>query len=407
MRIWIVNHYYSSPLQSGITRHHNLAKQLIKLGHEVLILASTFNHYEYQFVAEGIQQTKSTQVIDGVPIAWISTPSYKGNTIMRLWSMICFSWKLLAIKKHLKSIEAPDVIIGSSPHLFAALSAAKLAKKFKVPFVLEIRDLWPETFVMIGEMSRWHPVILIMKKIEKWLYEKADGIVTVLPHAVAYIKKYLSKQEKMFLWLPNFVDMTQIPAIPVVTKKNEKFTVMYAGSHGFANSLDTVVEAAKILQNRGFLGKIELRLVGEGPDKIKLIALAEKLGVTLVKFEAPVSKNEIYNILATADAYLLVLKDSLLYQKGISPNKLFDYMAMGKPVVFCGHASFNPVAEFEAGITTAPTPCLLADAIEEIYSLSPEKRHEMGLRAYTYVSANHDVNQLVLKLNQWLLNIVK
>jgi glycosyltransferase involved in cell wall biosynthesis len=158
MKIWIVN--YNTPLPSwpGSSRHYNLARGLINHGHNVTIITANFSHFKRAYIVS--KGTKNT-VINGVEYYWIPVTSYKKN-ISRLYSMLVFAWRVL-FKKYLPCIERPDIIIGSSPSPFVAFSAYRLARRFKVPYVLEVRDLWPETLITLGGISRFNPIILLMK----------------------------------------------------------------------------------------------------------------------------------------------------------------------------------------------------------------------------------------------------
>jgi glycosyltransferase involved in cell wall biosynthesis len=401
MRIWIINHYASPPIYPGGTRHYNLALQLQKKGHEVTIIAANYNH----FLHEKMNSTASICQLDTtyqVPFIWLSVPPYKGNTIGRFYNMLVFSWRLMR-NDFLKTIPSPDIIIGSTPHLFAALGAEILARKLKKPFILEIRDLWPESLVDLGRFSNEHPLIKIMKWIEHYLYKRASRIISLLPNANNYLIE-CGVNPNHILWLPNAVDIEAMPVLPSIN--NDKFTVMYAGAHGVANDLDTVISSAKILQDKGFSEKIKISLVGEGPEKLRLKKLAESYHLNIIEFLDAVPKNEIYATLNKADTYLMSLKDSPVFRWGISPNKLFDYLAMERPVIFAVNTPFNPVEQCHAGITVKPgDPVSLSDAIIKLASLSREELNDMGRRGKEYILNNHHVMQLADSLERLIMSI--
>lgn len=401
MRIWIINHYALPPTMAGGTRHYNFARSLIKRGHDTIIIAANYNHFSQNF----IETTAKVGEIDytfEVPFMWIPTPAYRGNSIARFLNMLVFSVKILT-SKYLSSQSPPDIIIGSSPHLFAAFSAALLAKRLKIPFILEVRDLWPESLIELGRLSSHHPLIKLMKKIELYLYKKSDKIISLLPA----VNKYLIEQgvkDKNIIWLPNAIDAKNIPNnLPNI--KSDKFTIMYAGAHGLANDLDTVLYAAKILQFKYDAQHIRIILLGDGPEKNRLKQLAVKLNLSIVDFQDSVSKTKIYSVLNTADAFLMLLKNSPVFRWGISPNKLFDYLVMGSPIIFGVNTPFNPIEKVKAGISIQPENAeLLALAMYELSKLPKNQLIEMGARGKKFVLDHHDIQKLTDRLVELLID---
>lgn len=410
MRIWIVNHYanYSFNLTGG-TRHFNLAKELVKRGHEVCIIAANFAHFSGEYIATPTCVTKRPELVDGVAFCWIPVPRYFGNSIKRLFNIIFFSWRILR-KKYLPNMIKPDVIIGSSPHLFAPFAASLLAKRYKVPFVFEVRDIWPETLILLGQMSNRNPIIIVMSLIEKYLYKKSDLILTLLPNSHDHMIANGAQANKIY-WLPNFVDLRSFPVNQsgLNVAGSKYITFMYAGTHGFANNLNIVLEAAALIQKDNiWLDKIRIVLIGDGPEKKALLKLATEKNLEIVTFLPQVSRTKIYEILQQADAFLMLLKPSPVFRWGISPNKLFDYMLVGRPVVFGVTASNNPVAAAEAGITMNPdSPEDLVKAMISIASMSVDERALMGKRAREYVIKNHNIDNIANNLETVLIGFCK
>ncbi|NNC75543.1 MAG: glycosyltransferase, partial [Acidimicrobiia bacterium] len=165
MNIWLVNHYAIPPDRAGGTRHHNLGKQLVALGHDVSIVACAFDHMQ----RSDDEGRPPTELIDGVRFRWVKAPGYSGNTLARFFNMVVFALRVWS-GRSTRDLPEPDVVIGSSPHLFGADAAARLAKRRRVPFVLEIRDLWPLTLVDVGGFSTRHPAVVLMSWLERRLY---------------------------------------------------------------------------------------------------------------------------------------------------------------------------------------------------------------------------------------------
>ena len=410
MRIWWVNQFAVPPSEAGGTRHFTLVRELIDRGHDVTIVASSFNYLTREKASQGRSRACFEKVVDGVPFVWLRAPAYRQNSFSRLWNMIVFSGRLWT-NRGVRGRARPDLIIGSSPHLLAAFAAARLAKRFRVPFVLEVRDLWPQTLIDFGKASPRHPLVRILESIERYLYRSASRIITLLPGAAEYITTKCSGAADKIVWIPNGVDFSLFPSLRSVAEDGV-FTVMYAGSHGTANGLDSIVDTAAILQEKTVqeetvqeteAGRVEFRLIGGGPEKSRLRRRTEKEGIRNVRFDGPMPKNQMYRAMLEADAFIVTLRDCALYRWGMSLNKLFDYLAMGRPVVFGADLVENPVTAAGAGITVPPEDSrAMADAVASLRAMSEGERSEMGRRGRDYVEQNHDLRGSAATLEEML-----
>lgn len=403
MRIWIINHYALPPSSAGGTRHYNFAKQLMRRGHDVTLIAANYDHFSHAYISSSAKRGELDHTYD-VPFLWVPTPAYQGNTVKRFWNMLVFSRRLLQ-KKYLPHTSPPDVIIGSSPHLFSAFSAYRLAKHFKVPFILEIRDIWPDTLVDLGKISNHHPLIILMKRIELYLYKRANRIISLLPSAYRYLIQSGVAAEKV-LWLPNAVEADIAPQ-QVAPPSNKKFTIMYAGAHGLANDLHTVLDAAKILMKQSLANNIQICLVGEGPEKVRLKDRVINENITIVELRDAVGKDKIYSVLNQADVFLMLLKNSPIFRWGISPNKLFDYLLMGRPVIFGVDTPFNPIETHQAGISIQPSNAeALAAAMGRLALLPKNELEAMGARGKEFVLKNHNISYLTDSLENLIQEVM-
>lgn len=395
MRIWLVNHYALSPDSSGGTRHYDLAKKLVEYGHEVTIIAASFNHWTKRDEHCRDGQLFATSTHAGVNFIWLKTPLYAGS-FGRLFNMLGFSWRLLR-RTGLKDLPQPDVIIGSSPHLFAARTALSLSVKLDVPFVMEVRDLWPQTLLDLGHMSRFHPLVMVFSKLEKTLYRQAKHVIALMPGAVSYISNLGAGDADRVTWIPNGVDLQQLPCTD--PEDDGVLDVVYAGSHGVANGLDTIVRAIYQLGQAEDTDSFRFAFYGDGPEKQRLQQLAAELGIGNLSFKAAIPKADVYRLMQKADAFIVTLVDSPLYKYGISLNKLYDYLALARPVIFGGKALNNPVAESGAGLVVPPEDSqALAAALRELAKMPKEQRVEMGRRGREFVANHHDVAKLARKL---------
>lgn len=398
MNIWIFNHYALTPNLPGGTRHFDFGKELVKRGYKVTIFASSFH---YSLLKETKEYKNIPYVIenyDGIRFIWIKTFSYSKNDWRRVINMLSYSFRAYKIGKSL-DFERPDIIIGSSVHLFAVFTAYLLSKRYKVPFIMEVRDLWPQTLIDFG-VSKWHPFVIILGILERFLYEKATKIITLLPKAHEYIEHLGIPKEKI-VWIPNGVNIERFNKIKDLEfNKNKKFFLVgYVGAIGKANNLDIAIKSAEILKDK--LPNIKFIFVGDGPEKERLINIVKNRKLDNVAFMDTIPKNSIFNIIQKIDILLFNLSNSPVFKYGISSNKLFDYLASGKPIIFSSNSINNPVEEAKAGITVSPDdPEELANAIIKLYTMPEEERRKMGENGREYVKKYHSIPVLVDKLEE-------
>jgi glycosyltransferase involved in cell wall biosynthesis len=392
VHIFIVNHYALTPTEPGATRHFSLAKTLVERGHQVTIFAAGFHH----LARESGPGPVTREMTDGVAFVRLPTPPYQGNGIGRVRNMIAFARSIGQLVRQ-TSFGRPDVVLGSSPTPFAALAARKVARHFGVPFVLEIRDLWPDSLIDVAGVPRWHPFVLALRLIERTLYRGADAIVTLLPDAGAHIVAEGGHPERI-VHVPNGVDLSLVmPWSPPTPGR--PFTIMYAGTMGVANALHIVLEAAQVLERDHSAQPVRFRLVGAGPEKQALVQRALDMGLHSVSFEDPIPKSDVHGRLAESDVCLLNLKDSPVFARGLSPNKLFDYMAVGRPILMAVNTPTDPVTAANAGLVIPPEdPMAMAAAIRALAAMPTEEREAMGRRGRAYVEKNHDMRVLANRL---------
>jgi glycosyltransferase involved in cell wall biosynthesis len=315
--------------------------------------------------------------------------------------MLTFSVRLLGEAPRLQ-LPRPDAIIGSSVHPFAVWSSNHLAKRLKVPFLFEVRDLWPQTLIDFGLIKNQSLMAMLLRALEGYLYRQASAIIAVLPFAYRYIERFGVTSNRVF-WIPNGVDLETWPMSESSEGSSSPLCLMYFGAFGRANALDILLLAMHELHRQDACPAVHLRLIGNGPLKANLIDKASCLGIVNVSFEDPVPKSEIPRLAAEANVFLANTIDSPLYRYGISLNKLYDYMAAGRPIIFGCSAANNPVAFAGAGITVPPSnPAAFAEAIREIANLAPAYRRRMGLAGRAYVEREHTSDKLGQKLAQVL-----
>lgn len=392
--IWLINYYSYPPGTSSWRRHYDLGKELLKYGYNIDIIGGSFVHDRKKHILNKNEKYR-IENHEGLRYHILNGISYSGS-LMRILSMIEFMIKVFFYEKKLKI--KPDIIYCSCPHPFNGLISLYLSKKYKCKFILEIRDLWPETWVEMGAITRKSLIYKFFAWIEKLLYKKADKIITLMPGAFMYIEKLGILKEKVE-WVSNGVDLDEFDKNyfkePVYKFNKNKFNVAYTGSIGISDALDEIFEVAKDLREENIM----FNIIGDGPLKSKYINYCKENNINNVKFYNPVSKKEIPAILKEADAVIVLTKKSSLYKYGISFNKLYEYLASFKPVIFSGNVYNDIVKISNCGISIeAENKEKLKEACLKIYILPENKRKIFAINGRNYVEKNFTNKILANKL---------
>ena len=406
MKLWIINQYASKPDAAGLTRNFELAKRLQRSGIESLIIHGSFDLYLKRQPASDDLSTEDKAKIsefEGVQFLTIPTPPYRDNrSLGRIMNMFAFrrrAYKEMASGRH----GEPDMILGATMTLFGADAARRLAGLFSVPFIYEVRDLWPLSPIEIGGYSRHHPFIVYLGYLDQGLAKSADLIITTAPLMKEYYREKFDIPEERFLWVANGTDIDLFQHNKIGEREEgHGFDLYYTGSLGLANGLDHVFDQLRNIRKK--FPEFRLVLVGDGPRAAHLRKRAKDEGLP-VGFRDAVPKKDLPGILKEADACLVYLLPSRLYRYGISLNKLADYMASGKPVLFIGDCAENPVLRSGSGIV-AKNIDGFPQALKEMIGLGHQERVKMGNSGRTYAEANYDWDKLAIKVANGLEKIV-
>lgn len=399
--VWMINQYAITPDLPGGTRHFDFGCELVKRGHEVYIFASDINLALRKHMKLQPDELWRGEEIKGVRFIWVRAALYEKNDWRRAWNMLSFSWNVRRVAKQISS--KPDVIIGSSPHPFAARTAAHLAKKYGSRFLLELRDLWPQALIDMGGISENSLVASGLRLIEKQLCCEAEKIITLASGSSGYLVNRGVLPNKI-VYIPNGVHLSNFKLIDQGRDKQREqfgfigFTIVYTGAHGPANALETIISAAAILHKKR--SDIQFVLVGDGPSKDDLVENAKERGLTNIRFLDPVPKGMIPQLLSVADAAVITLRSVDAFSYSISPNKLFDYMAAGKPVICAVPGDVGRLVERnKAGLTVEPEDAIaLAEAAECLRSMDNEERLAFGQRGRDLVMREFSREVIVNRL---------
>lgn len=386
MHILLIHQAFVALDEPGGTRHHELARFLVKRGHRVTIIASPISYLTGQAQSPAAQ-AKSDPADEGITILRSYTyAALHRSFIHRVFSFISFM--LSSFWAGLK-IRDVDLVWGTSPPIFQGVTSWALARLKRKSFLFEVRDLWPAFAIEVGVLR--NPVLIKLSLwLERFLYRHADQVVVNSPGFLDHLRTHGAQNIQV---VPNGVDTQMFD--PYLTgfefrqrfELQGRFIAMYAGAHGMSNDLEVLLGAASILKK---WSEIAIVLVGDGKEKRALQSHAADIGLTNVYFLPPVPKSGMAQALAAADACIAILKPIAMYAT-VYPNKVFDYMAAGRPVVLAIDGVIRDVVEQSGcGIFVSPgDPAALAEAIYNLAS-DREKARAMGLLGRASVEKNFD-----------------
>lgn len=377
--VWIVHQYASTPETGMGGRHFYLAEELANLGYKVYVIAANNHH----LLRNPITQTEPF-IFDSsrnFTFVWVNMPSYpEAHSKQRVLNWFLFPWKIQKLAKLIP--DKPDAILSSSPSPIAFLGAERLAKKFKAKLIFEVRDIWPLTLIELGGYSPKHPFIRLMQWVEDRAYRNSDRVVSNLKNSVEHMQQRGMNSDK-FVWIPNGFSLKEVgleaPLNPSAQNQlpQDKFIIGYTGTIGVANALDTFIEAADLLRSNT---EIAFVIVGNGKEKAHLESIVKEKQLTNVTFIEAIPKVEIQAMLSRFDVCYIGLTKDELFKYGVSPNKLFDYLYSGKPIIYAiDSGEYHPVLDANAGLEITPMDSnALAQAILQLYQMPENERKQLG-----------------------------
>ncbi|HXG23694.1 MAG TPA: glycosyltransferase family 4 protein [Chthonomonadales bacterium] len=403
MKILLLNQSFVSPDEPGHTRHFEMAKYLQGCGHELVIVGSDSN-YQTGLRTVDRKGLYVEQVIEGVRVL----RAYSAQTLHRsyFWRAVSFLSFMFSSVWAALQVEKPDLIMGTTPPIFQAVSAWLVALVRQKPFLLEVRDLWPEFAISMG-VIRNPLVIALAHWLERFLYARATHVLVNSPAYKEYLLEKGIPQGKV-TFIPYGTDTGMFsPQVDGSGLRRElglqdKFTVVYAGAMGQAHDLYTVLRAAARLTSEP---RIRFVFFGDGKERLRLEAEARRLGLTNVLFAGVYPKREMPVVLACADVCLAILQDIEMFRTTY-PNKVFDYMAAGRATVLVIDGVIREVIEASGGgVFVQPGDDeRLAQTILEL-SKDPPRVRQMGENARAYLVRHLDRRDKMRETLQLLENL--
>lgn len=381
--LWIFNQYTYTPDMPESIRHWELATLLDRRGWTTRIFASAFNHRRRRFERPVTLRHFSRDTDEqGVAFTWLYTTPYGSNDWRRYRNMVSFFF--VSLVTGLRRRPGPAVVIGTSPHLLTGLAAWIVARRHRVPFILEVQDLWPDTLIAMGLTNSL--VIRPLEVLERFLYRRADTVIALSEGIRQGVVQRGTDPRKTVL-LPNATTETRggvqedRDAIRHRHGWQDAVVAIYAGSHGPANGLENVVDAALL---QGGKRGVVFVFLGDGSEKAKLIE--RSAGARHIIFLDPVPKVDVHAILTAADIGVINLRWNKTFE-GARPNKIFDYLGAGLPIVSTVPGEiWRIVDEARAGCLAEPeNPASLAAVIDEL-ARDSQLRSRLSRNARKYLA---------------------
>lgn len=397
MRILYLNHYAGSPQHGMEYRPYYLAREWVRGGHEVQMIAASYSHVRTQQPEVG-EGTSRDEIIDGIGYRWLATPPYAGNGVGRVRNIATFLWRVWRESSRWADWR-PDVVIASSTYPMDIWVARRIARRVRAKLVYEVHDLWPASPVELSGMSPRHPFIVMCQKAENDAYRDADVVVSMLPKVAGHMAEHGLDLRRLHV-VPNGIALDEWEHLDEAAQRLPpelaahleslraagRTVVGYAGSHGLPNALDTLLDAAALLRET----KLSFVCVGNGHEKERLAARVRDERLTNVAMFAPIPKAQIPGLLAAFDIAYIGWQRVPIYRFGIAPNKLMDYMMARRAVLHSVEAGNDPVAEAGCGLTVPPESAqAVADGLLRLAACSSGERTAMGERGRAFVLAHH------------------
>ena len=394
MHILLIHQAFTTLDEPGGTRHHELARRLVGSGHRVTVIASPVS---YLTGAATRQAQPGSSAEEGITILRAyATRAIHRSFVHRMIGFFSFMWSSFWTGVRVRDV---DLVWGTSPPIFQGLTALLLARLKRVPFLFEVRDLWPAFAVQVGVLR--NPFLIWLSEgLERFLYRNADQLMVNSPGFTEHVKSRGARQVTL---IPNGADPLMFD--PAADGQNfrqahqlgDQFIALYAGAHGMSNDLGVILEAAHALRATPGICFV---LLGDGKEKPALQQRARELNLTNLRFLPSIPKTAMPQALAAADACIAILKPIPLYAT-VYPNKVFDYMAAGRPLIMAIDGVARQVVEqAKAGIFCPPgNPARLAEAVREL-AADPVRARQMGANGRRYIEEHFDRAELARQLVQ-------
>ena len=409
MNILYIEHYAGSPEMGMEFRPYYLAREWVRMGHKVRIIAGDYSHLRIR--NPEVEEDFQEEVIDGISYHWVKTGTYQGNGVARALTMFRFVHKIRARARWIARAWKPDVIITSSTYpldTYAGQKIKKWAKRIKSPnktepvLIHEVHDMWPITLYEIGGMKKTNPFVILMQMGENSFCKHSDYVVSLLCAAKDCFIEHGMAPEKFVpimngIVLSEWDNPTPLPeehqALFDKLHSQGKFIICFFGSINVSYAIDYLIKAEqKVADDR-----IAIVIVGEGNQKEELQQMADDQ----VYFLPRIPKTAIPTLMEQIDSCYVGALHNDMFRFGICMNKLFDSMMSGKPILYAVDAPNNFITDYGCGISVkAEDTDALAEGMKELLELTPQEREEMGQHGRDAVLRYYNYEQLAAQFAQ-------
>lgn len=407
MNILLISHYAGAPQYGMEYRSYYMAREWVRMGHRVLVVGANYSHLRRE------QPSVGRETLEGVDYWWLPTCRYEGNGAARVRSMVQFVWQVYRHSRELVNFH-PQMVIASSVYTFDFYPCHHIARKTGARLVYEVHDLWPLSPMTIGGYSSRHPFIWLLQRAENYAYRHCDKVVSLLDKALPHMQRHGLNPDR-FCCIPNGYTQEEWddPSSPLPDPHAQllaslhqqgRIIVGFAGGHTPSTALHVLIEAATEAQT--LAPALSIVLVGQGPQKAELMALAQHHHLDNVHFLPPVSKECIPTLLQQFDICYAGGVHSPLHQYGTSFNKVIDYMMAARPVVFSVDEPNSLVQRANCGLQVeAENSQQVCKALLTLASLSPDERKAMGEQGHHYAQQHLEYHTLAQQfINSVIVN---
>ncbi len=401
MHILYVVQYFNLPHEPGGGRAYHFARHWVQRGHRVTVVTGALNHKTASVPDSRRGRLFSPEGVEGIDVVYCAaSASIRNSFAGRLLNF--FGFAVLSTWACLFRVKRPDVVYASSTPLTVGLPGWLASVRWRAPFVFEVRDLWPESAIVAGVLQN-RVVIRLASGLERFLYRRAAHVVAVTRGIREGIVKAGVPQEKVQL-VPNGVDdlLLAEPQLGPPSLNGRPFRCIYVGALGRWNGNETILEAARHLRQ----DPVEFVFVGDGDQRRSMEERVRAEGLSKVRFIGALPKREAMDHLQSADAALICTWDHPFHRMVLA-NKIFDYLAAGKPIVAAAEGEMVELLRSSgAGIAVPPGPGLpMAEAIRQLMGLPEGVRREMGQKGRAHVLANYRRSDLAERVERTLRSL--
>ncbi len=416
-KIWIWNHDATRMFSDRAGRHYWFASKLQERGYKPVVFCANINHFTGE--TRELEDKYEIADVDGIPFVFVRTTPYEGNGMDRIKNWYSFYRNLFRIYKAvIGKLGKPDLILASSVHPLTMAAGVQIAKKIKVPCICEVRDLWPEAIFNVGKAKEDSLIGKVLKGGEYWIYRNADAMIFTKEGDTDYLREQGWLQEQggkididKCCYINNGIDYKRYrqqieeEVLEDPDLEAAKFHVVYTGTLRKVNNIENIINAAIILRDEK---DIDFLIFGEGVMRAEMEKLVRDKGLGNVKFKGYVNRQYIPYILSRSSVNLLnYAQDLYNWKRGNSSNKMFEYLASGKPIISTVKMGYDILERYSCGVTLEKcTADCLADKILMIKNMPETEYKEMGMRAQE-AAQEFDFEKLTDKLEKVIASVEK